>query len=247
MSCQDFPLLYSAQIDGYADEHEQLSLQKHLRECAECRRRAAQMRCLLSDVKALADSQTVGSRKESILITSQIQSALHREARLQASYARQRADWLDLWRTRIFSQSVGAVISMAMFFIMVYGVFGSAYRALTLVNIAREVILEEGDSDEIKLKVLLLQPPPPPVFSPSGALLGFGASLSEDDEIIATVKVHKDGRASINQFHGAPSDPQVRQKLDNVIMQRASFQPTRRDRNTSGEAVVIFSKVNISG
>jgi hypothetical protein len=71
--------------------------------------------------------------------------------------------------------------------------------------------------------------------------------LSGDSEVVATVKVHKDGRASINQIEGAPSDHSVMTKISSAITQQASFQPTRRRQNTSSEAVVIFSKVNISG
>jgi hypothetical protein len=246
MTCREFPLLYSAQIDGHADEHQQLALQNHLRECVACRGRAAEMRCLLSDLKALGTSRVSKELEAQGEMTAQIQSALHREARIQASYARQRADLFDLWRIRIFSQSIAAVISMVMLIAVASIVFSRYYRALNIVHTATGDILGEKDSDEIKLKLLLLQPPPPPVFSPSGDLLGFGASLSEDGEIIATVKVHKDGRASVNQIVGTPIDPTVVQKFSHMIMQQASFQPTPRDRNTSAEAVVIFSSMNIS-
>lgn len=241
MTCQEFPLLYSAQIDGHADEHEQLALQKHLRECAYCRRRAAEMRCLRSELRAMESPQP------GIELASRIQAALRREERTKVSSARRRADWLDLWRTRLFSQSIGAVTSMVMFLVVVAGIFGPASRTLNLARVATQVILRDSTPEEIRLKVLLLQPPPPPVFNPSGELLGIGASLSEDDEMIATVKVHKDGRASINQIVVPPRDPSVMTKFSSVIMQQASFQPARRDKNTSAEAVVIFSKVNISG
>jgi Putative zinc-finger len=246
MTCREFPLLYSAQIDGRADEHEQLALQKHLRECAACRGRAAELRCLLSDLRVLGGGRVLESPRAEPELTAQIQSALQREARLQASHAMRRADLFDLWRIRIFSQSIAAVVSMVMLIAVASVVFSRAYRALNIVHTATGEILGEKGSDEIKLKLLLLQPPPPPVFSPSGDLLGFGASLSEDGEIIATVKVHKDGRASVNQIIGTPVDPTVVQKFSHMIMQQASFQPTRRDRNTSAEAVVIFSSMNIS-
>src|SRR5262245_29481956 len=92
MICRDFPLLYSAQLDGCADEREQLALQNHLRECPECRRRAAEMRCLVSDLNALGESRVLKQRAREMEMTAQFQWALHREARLQDSNARQRAD-----------------------------------------------------------------------------------------------------------------------------------------------------------
>lgn len=245
MTCRDFPLLYSVQLDGYAEEREQIWLQKHLRSCVGCRQRAAELRSLRSELRGLEAPNNSNARH--LEMASQIQAAVHREARLQANYARQRADWLELWRTRIFSQGIGAIVSMAMVVVVATGVFRSSYRALILAQAATEVILEETDSDEIRLKVMLLQPPPPPVFIPSGELLGVGASLSENDEIIATVKVRKDGRASVNQIVALPRDPGVVTRFSNLIKQKASFQPARRDQNTSAEAVVIFSKINIIG
>ena len=251
MTCQEFPLLYSAQLDGRAHENQLLRLQKHLRQCAACRRRAAEMRCLISDLRGLAELRILEPRKQKPALTSQIKAAVHREARLQASNARQRADLLDLWRTRLFSQSIGAVVSMVLFIIVAVGVFRPANHALTLAEAATQVFWEDPISDEIRyqalLKASLLQPPPPPPFSPSGELLNVSASLSEDDMIIATVKVHKDGRASVNAIVAQPHDPSVIDKFSNVINQQASFQPIRRNQNTSAEAVVIFSKVNISG
>ncbi|MCI0337463.1 MAG: hypothetical protein L0226_07800 [Acidobacteria bacterium] len=245
MTCQEFPLLYSGLIDGCAEEHERSDLQKHLRKCANCRRHAAQMRCLRSELRAL---DPPNPRPE---IAPQLRAALHREARVQANYARQRADWLDLWRTRIYSQGIGAVVSLALFIVVGVGVFTSAHRALALAQAAREAIWEDPSSVEIRhqylLKATLLQPPPPPVFSPSGELLNFGASMSADDIIIATVKVHRDGRASINQIVAQPRDPSVMTKFSSVITQQAIFQPIRRNQKISAEAVVIFDKMNISG
>ncbi len=251
MICQEFPLIYSAQVDGRADEIEQLALQKHLRECPACRRRAAEMRALISDLRGLAESRVPDAQEQKHDMMAQTQAALRREARLQASRAIRRADLLDLWRTRLFSQSIGAVVSAALIFFVAIGILRSSYDALSLAEAATQVIWQDPTSDEIRyqalLKASLLQPPPPPAFSPSGELLNVSASLSEGDVIIATVKVHKDGRASVNQIVGQPSDPSVVTKFSNVIMQKVSFQPFRRNQNTSAEAVVIFSKVNISG
>jgi hypothetical protein len=209
------------------------------------------MRCLLSDLRGLAELRAMETPETKSERVIQIQTALQREARLQASYTRQRADLLDLWRTRLFSQSIGAVVSMALIVIVTFGVLVPARRAFALAQAARDVIWRDPVSEETRhqalLKASLLQPPPPPIFNPSGELLGIGASLSEDDEIIATVKVRKDGRASINQIVAPTHDPSVMSKFSTVLTQHASFQPARRDKNTSAEAVVIFSKVNISG
>jgi hypothetical protein len=251
MNCREFPLLYSAQVDGHADEREQVAVQKHLRVCPACRRRAAEMRCLISDLKGLAELRVLETQKSKPEMTVQIQARLNREARLQASYARQRADLLDLWRTRLLSQSIGTLVSMALFIVVLFNIFRPTYRAMALAQAASDVIWNDPSSEEIRhqalLKASLLQPPPPPIFSPSGELLNVGASLSADDIIMATVKVRKDGRASIDQIVVSPSDPSVMTRFSSVFTQQASFQPARRNQNTSAEAVVIFSKVNISG
>jgi predicted anti-sigma-YlaC factor YlaD len=245
MICRDFPLLYSAQLDGYADERDQLALQNHLRECLECRRRAAEMRCLVSDLNTLGESQNCVRNGREMEMTAQFQWALHREARLQVSNARQRADTLDLWRTRILSQGIGAVVSVTLCVLVTLGIFGQIYRALQYHQIGATDMLSDLDSDEIKLKLLLMQPPPPPQFNPSWDLLGIGVRLSEEADFVATVIVHKDGRASVNQTSGTSSDPSVVQKFSDAMIQKASFQPTRPDQNTSAEAVVLFSTVNV--
>jgi hypothetical protein len=243
MTCRDFPLLYSAQLDGCADEHEQLSLQNHLRECPACRRRATEMRCLVSDLNALGESQETERFGKGMEMTAQLQWALHREARLQDSNARQRADSFDLWRTRIYSQGIGALVSVSLCVLVTLGVFGQFYRALHYSN--GNQILYDFDPDEIKLKLLLMQPPPPPLFNPSGDLLGIGARLSEEADVVATVKVHKDGSAIVNQISETLRDPSEVQRFSDAMTQKASFQPTRRDQNTSAEAVVIFSTITV--
>lgn len=241
MNCNDFSALYSAQLDGYAGERQQMALQAHLRNCHGCRRRAAELRTLRSDLRALdlpaADQTMIG----------QIQGALRRESKLQAGIARKRADWIDLWTTRLFSQSIGAIVSVALVLMVSVGVHNPAYRALALAQAATEVMFDDRASDEIRLKVLLLQPLPPPIFNPSGELLGFGASLSENVEMMATVKVGRDGRATVNQVIISPDDPILMDRFTDAMKEEASFVPPRQSRNTSAEAVVIFSTVNISG
>jgi hypothetical protein len=245
MTCQEFLTLYSSLIDDCANEREQRALQRHMRECAHCRRRASEMRCLRSELRALEPPKPAPE------MSLQIRAALQREARLQASYARERADWVDLWRTRLYSQGIGAVVSVALILVIGTGVFRSALRAFYLLHTTTQVIWEDPVSEEVRyqslLKARLLQPPPPPAFSPSGELLNIGASLPEDYIIQLTVKVHKDGRASINQIDIPSHDPSVMTRFSTVITERASFEPIRRNRNTSDEAVVIFGKMNISG
>src|SRR5262244_2223856 len=78
MICIDFPLLYSAQLDGHAAEHDQIALQRHLRECAICRRSATEMRSLRADLRALA------APLPSPELTGQIQKRLRQEAAARA-------------------------------------------------------------------------------------------------------------------------------------------------------------------
>ena len=78
MICRDFPLLYSAQLDGHAAEYDQIALQRHLRECSVCRRSAAEMRSLRADLRVLATP--LYSRE----LTGQIQMRLRQEAEARA-------------------------------------------------------------------------------------------------------------------------------------------------------------------
>ena len=250
MICTDFPLLYSAQLDGEADEREQLALQKHLRECADCRRRAAEMRCLRSELHALEMPVPSGNHKTKIDLTSQIQAALRVEARAFEKVKRSRAELIDQWRTRLFSQGIGTLVSTALFVITLAGVMQPAYRTLALAEALREVLVgyepapPQATDTGIQFRMAIFQPPPPPVFTPSGELLNLGASLSEGDEVIATLKVSKDGRASVNEIV-TPTDHATMTKFSTALTQQASFQPTPRRQITSPQAVVILSKINI--
>ncbi|MGE0102307.1 MAG: anti-sigma factor [Blastocatellales bacterium] len=241
MNCKEFSNLYSAQLDGYADDRDRVAIQEHLRECPGCRRRAAGLRTLMSDLRELDRPGGIPT------MTGQIKMAMRKEAGLRERRARRRADWIDVWTTRIFSQGIGTIVSVAMVLLVSVGVHNPAYRALALAQAATEVMFDDRAGDEIRLKVLLLQPPPPPVLNPSGELLGFGASLSEDVDMMATVKVGRDGRAKVDRVLSSSQDRQLMNRFANVIQERASFVPPRQSRNTSAEAVVFFSTVNISG
>lgn len=245
MRCQDFSELYSARIDGRLSEADQMTLQDHWRDCLVCRRTAAGMNRLQRDLGALAD-QSASSTADPAL-AARIKAALRQEALRQTKAAERRADLLDWWRIRLMSQGIGAVLSMAMIFIVAVGILKPTSRLLMLAGATTEVLLEETASDGVRLKVLLLQPPPPPVFAPTWDLLGVGANMSENDEMVATVKVGRDGRASISQVVVSPRDPAVVNQLSWAMKQHATFRPHREDQPTSGEAVVIFSKMNISG
>jgi hypothetical protein len=238
MNCREFQFHCSAFLDGRMTPSERAQIEVHLRDCAGCRRAAAEARCLLSQLGAL------GRPEMPAALSASIRSALHRESRRRAADARRRADLIDFWRMRIFSQTVGAVISLMLFLAMSISVFRPAYRALSFARAAIETTVEETGSDEVRLKILLLEPPPPPPpFSPSGALLGFSESLSDQDILIATVKVRKDGRASVTEVVTS-RDAQVVDRLSNALIQQASFRPARR---ITTDAVLMFSKMNISG
>ncbi|MGH9845307.1 MAG: anti-sigma factor family protein [Blastocatellia bacterium] len=232
MSCRDFSSLYSAQMDGRAGEAEQTALRQHLGECLTCRRRATEMRSLRADLQSLTPPR---SRRT---LPGEIQIALRQEAATRAGAARRRADLFDLWRMRAFSQGVGAVVSMCLFLFVITGVFRPAYRTLALALAASELIFEDPT---IRLKL------PPPLFEPDGDLLRVGASLSENEEIVAMVKVRKDGRASVDQIVTPLNDPAMMTKFSNVITQKASFQPTRPDQNIRPEAVVIMIAMRVPG
>jgi len=243
MICRDFPVRYSALLDGSAGADEQAILETHIRTCLACRRAAGEMRSLCAELGELSRPQP------STDLSSQVIAALSREARLRAQAARRRADKIDLWRMRLFSQSVGTVVSLSLFLVMTFGVLRPAYRALAFAFPAIETTVEDYVvPGEVRFRILLLEPPPPPpVFNPSGALLGFSESLSEEDILIATVKVRKDGRASLKALAETPRDPSALDRLSNALFRQANFQPVRSKKNSSPDAVLMFSKINISG
>lgn len=252
MTCKEFPLQMSAQVDGHATEREQLQLHRHLRQCTACRRVAAELRCLRADLQALEAPRPALNAPD---LTSQIQAALQRETRLKGNPTRRRQELIDLWMMRLFSQGIGTMVSMVLFVFVAMSVFKPAYRALALAHAFHQVAIEEEDEIDtaIRYRLLILQPPPPPSFSPNQALLELGQSLPGDSEIFATVRVNgKNGWAELDQVveqsvdPNAPSDPNLIAKLSTVLYQRASFQPLRRNEFTSRDAVLVFGKVNIS-
>src|SRR5262249_4002739 len=265
MICRDFPLLYSAQLDGHAAEHDQISLQRHLRECAVCRRHAAEMRSLRADLRALAAPQSPPD------LTGQIQKHLRREAarRDGALTARWRdraakptsaginwaefrkfwfnsfANWLDGLRAKIFSLSVGAIVSLLLFFVVVTEVFKQYHPLLALAGLATRTIFEDPNDEALRYQALLKAPlvptPPPPALNTSDEFRGVAASLREED-VILTAEVRKDGAATIMYFV-APNDPSVQAKLSTAMAQRGIFQGAKPNQNISTIAVVYLSSI----
>lgn len=252
MSCKEFPLLISAQVDGHATEREQAKLQQHLRACAECRRYAADLRRLRADLAmSEAPRPSVGSGPD---LTLQIQAALQRETRLHGNPVQRRQDLIDLWLMRLFSQGIGTAVSLVLFVFVVTAVFRPAYRTLLAGIPEPEVVTADDPVDPaIRYRVLILQPPPPPAFNPHESLLQLGQNLPEDSEIIATVRVNgKNGRARLGQLLEQPglanagNDPTLLSKFSTVLYQQASFHPLRRNEFTASDAVIVFGKMNIS-
>lgn len=252
MNCKEFPLLMSAQVDGHATEREQAKLQQHLRACAECRRYAADLRCLRSELAKIEAPKPPASSGPDL--TLQIQAALQRETRLHGNPVQRRQDLIDLWLMRLFSQGIGAVVSLVLFFFVVTSVFRPAYRTLLAAVPEPEVVTADDPVDPaIRYRVLILQPPPPPAFNPHQELLQLGQNLPEDAEIIATVRVNgKNGRARLGQLLEQPglvrasNDPTLLSKFSTALYQKASFHPLRRNEFTASDAVIVFGKMNIS-
>lgn len=267
MICQRFSELYSAFLDDAVSGDEKAAIEEHLRSCLACRRMAAEVRCIRDEVSLLSRrpdrSVDIGS------LSTQIASAIRQDAKAQVQSQKRRDEFFDRLRMRVFSQSVGTLVSVLLLLSVTMSVLGPAYRAT--LDVAREAMIcavagyvgfgqLEADfavPDEVRIKILLHEPPPPPpVFNPSGAVLGIGETLSEEGVIFATVQVRSDGRASIKQVvEGAdapvPSDrltdSAAVDKLTNALIQHANFQPTRRRPNSTSQAVLMFSKINIQG
>lgn len=234
----------SAQVDGYATEREQLEVLGHLRECSICRWYAADLRGLRADLRALETHRPASHGPD---LMAQIQAALQRDARLFGNPTRRRQDLIDLWLMRLFSQGIGAVVSLILFAFVVTAVFKPAYLALLASVETPPVVVEEASVDPaIRYRVMILQPPPPPTFNPAAALLELGQNLPEGGELIATVKVnHRSGRAKLGEVVEQPGDSGLANKLSAALYQKASFHPLRRH-TTSSNAVIVFGKVNIS-
>lgn len=262
MICRDFSLLYSAQLDGHVAEHDQIALQRHLRECAVCRRCAAQMRSLRDDLRALA------APLPSPELTEEIQKRLRQVAAARAQVRSTQipgvgigwadirrfwfnsfANWLDGYRAIIFSQGVGAIVSLLMFFVVVTEVFEQAHRKLaTLVT---QTIVEDSNDEASRyqgqlIKAALFPSPPPPVLNPTYEFVGAVANLSEED-VILTAEVRKDGGAAKVTYVVPPNDPSIQEKLSTAMAQRGIFQGVKPNQNISPVAVVYLSSITTTG
>src|SRR5262245_11740832 len=272
MICRDFPLLYSAQLDGHAAEHDQIALQRHLRECAICRRSAAEMRSLRADLRALAapppDPELTGQiqkrlrleaaeRAEALALArfpqkaGQIARAGMNWAEFRKFWFNSFANWMEGRRAKIFSQSVGAIVSLLLFFIVVTEVFAKARiqasRTLALAALATQSIFEDPNDEALRHQAILKTylfptPPPPPLLYSNGELQGVVASLREED-VIYIAEISKDGASTII-FVQPPNDPSVQAKLSAAMAQAGTFlNDASRNRNTSKVAVVYLSSI----
>jgi hypothetical protein len=262
MICRDFPLLYSAQLDGHAAEHDQIALQRHLRECAVCRRSAAEMRSLRSDLRALA--APLSSRE----LTGQIQKRLRQEAAARAQVRSARApgvgiawgdirrfwfnsfaNWLEGRRAKIFSQGVGAIVSLPLFFVVVTEVFKQSRLTLTPATSANQTIFEDPDDKAGRyhnlFKAALFPSPPPPALNPTYEFVGAAASLSEGDVIMTAEGIRKDGGAAKVTFYVPPNDPSIQAKLSTAMSQRGIFYKPNQSIGTV--AVVYLSSTTTIG
>jgi hypothetical protein len=262
MICRDFSSLYSAQLDGHAAEQDQIALQRHLRECAICRRSAAEMRSLRADIRALA--APLPPRE----LTGQIQKRLRQEAAMRARIRPAQAasagirwedirrfwfttfvNWLDGRRAKIFSQSVGAVVSSLLFFVVVMEVF-QAHRTLGAATSGTQVIFEDPNAEALRyqglLKAALFPSPPPPVLNPTYEFVGAVSNLREGD-VILTAEIREDGGAANVTYVVPPNDPSIQEKLSTAMAQRGIFQGVQPNHNTSPIAVVYLSSITTTG
>ncbi len=260
MICTDFPLLYSAQLDGHATEHDQMALQRHLRECAMCRRSAAEMRSLRADLRALpAPLPDPG-------MTRQIRIRLRQEASASTAIAGARsvqvarsvirwpnyeeirkfwfnsfANWLEGRRAKIFSQGIGAIVSLLLFSVVITEVFSQAHRNLAtganLIDTTTDVLRYQA-----RLKAALIYTPPPPSLLNPIEFRGAVAGLREED-VILTAEIGKDGSAAKIMYVVPPNDPSVEAKLSTAMSQSGTFQGVKPNQNISTVAVVYLSSI----
>jgi hypothetical protein len=262
MICRDFPLFYSAQLDGHATEHDQFALQRHLRECAVCRRSAAEMRSLRANLRALAAPLPAPE------LTGQIQKRLRQEAALRAKVRAARvpgggiswgdvrrfwfnsfANWLDGRRAKIFSQGIGAIVSLPLFFIVVTEVFKQYHRTLGPAASAPQANFEDANDEAVRyqaqIKAALFPSPPPPALNPTYEFVGVAASLSEGDVIMTAEGIRKDGGAAKVTFYMSPNDPSAQAKLSTAMYKSGIFY--KPNQNINPVAVVYLSSVTTTG
>lgn len=261
MICRDFPLLYSAQLDGHAAEHDQIALQRHLRECAVCRRSTAEMRSLRADLRVLAAPQLPPE------LAGQIQKRLRQEATARAQVRSAQAsgvvigwgdirrfwfnsfaNWLDGYRAIIFSQSVGAIVSLLLFFVVVTEIFKQAHLAAAPAASTTQAIFKDQSDEALRsqglIKAALFPSPPPPALNPTYELADVAASLREEDVILAA-EVRKDGGARKVTYVVPPNDPSIQEKLSTAMSQRGIFY--KPNQNINPVAVVYLSSITTTG
>ncbi len=245
MFCREVSLLLSTQLDHQIHPYQQAHLQAHLSHCPECRLRAVQLRCLRDEMNQIP------SRLPSAEMAAQIVASLQREARQRVQAARRRAECLEAWQMRLFSQGIGACVSVALLLLLAVLVYKPFYRAMELFKVVTETARGEFEhSDEVIKLALTLKPPlpnnPRPDFYPSGALLGFSRNMPDNELIIAVAKVGEDGRAPVARFVEPPSSPELETQLSHALVQQVSFTPAaRHGRLISSDVVLMFSKMNI--
>jgi hypothetical protein len=265
MICRDFPLLYSAQLDGHAAEYDQIALQRHLRECVVCRRSAVEMRRLRTDLRALA------APLSSPELTGQIQMRLRQEADARARirpnlipglginwndirrfWFNSVANWLDGRRAKIFSQGIGAIVSLPLFFVVVTEVFKQAYPIASAATSAAQTVYEDPDDKADRsqglIKAALLPAPPPPILNPTYELVGAAANLRKEEDVIFIAEIRKDGGAAKVTYAMPPNDPSIQERLSTAMAQRGIFfHGVKSNQNTSPIAVVYLSSVTTTG
>jgi hypothetical protein len=170
------------------------------------------------------------------------------------------ANWLDERRAKIFSQGIGAIVSLPLFFIVVPAVFKGAHVVteafkqdhLTLTPPAPApappppVIFQYRNDEslryEAQLKAALMYPPPPPALNPNPEFQDVAASLSEED-VVSIVEVRKDGGASKVTYVVPPNDPSIQVKLSTAMSQRGIFQGIKPNQFINPVAVVYLSSI----
>jgi len=231
-----------------------------------CRRSAAEMRRLLADLQALAaplpDPELTGQIQKRLWEADALR-AESSTANAQARFAQVTgvgiswvefrkfwfnsfANWLDGRRAKIFSQGIGAIVSLLLFFVVVTGVFKQYHRALDLATLATRTIFIDPNDDALRYQAalkaaLIYTPPPPSLLNPIGEFRGAVASLREED-VILTAEVNKDGAARI-MYIVPPNDPSVQAKLSTAMAQRGTFQGAGHNQNISSVAVVYLSSI----
>jgi hypothetical protein len=258
MSCKEFALLASNDLDETLSVREAMLYHAHLAACAPCRARREELR-RLSELFREVRSPEVPRELHGYVMT-----AIERRVRGDISLHQQANEWLLRMNPKPLSYATGVVLSVILF-------------AITLAGI--RPIQVGAESPRLSAVTYLLAPPPPIVSSDQIEFnlyndLPTNASITNEDYyelphvndpsslisfshiayqkpgnegMAAVIEVEKDGRSRLLNVLDEPSDPTVVEQLW-WTLSKPTFQPaTVEGQPVSTRIILLVEKMDVDG